>query len=200
MDLSNPLWDLIQIKGQITASISHELKNCLAIIQEKSGLLEDLIELSEEDNNTLSLEKIKEITTSIFNQTVRANKIVQNLNKLAHTPDDKCLNIDISEYLSLSLSVYKRIADMKNIELTLTSPESFQYSTQPFIFLGLIISILNDFTQQEENKEKKLSFLVKKNKIYIEPQIKVSSKSEQIASLLNITLEEKNNTLCINLT
>ena len=35
--------------GKITAGITHEIKNVLAIIQESSGLMEDILAVTEDD-------------------------------------------------------------------------------------------------------------------------------------------------------
>lgn len=197
MDFKHVFWDLIKIKGQITASITHELKNCLAIIQEKSGLLEDLLEISQEKNVPINQDKIKEITNSIYKQTLRANEIIKNLNKIAHTPDEECLSIDISSFVNLAISTYKRIADMKNIVLEIKEEKNFQYSTQPFVFYGFIISLLNDFLKDEKRVSDKLKFIVKNKKIQINPIINLGPVSKQIAHTLNLNLTKENNYLLI---
>ena len=73
--------------GAISASVSHELKNALAIINENAGLLEDLSFMAEKG---LPLEpaKLKSLAASIGKQIQRADGIIRNMNHFAHSTID----------------------------------------------------------------------------------------------------------------
>ncbi len=57
----------LTFSGKITASITHELQNVLAIIQESCGLMEDFILLSEDSSDSLK-EKLASSLGTIYRQ------------------------------------------------------------------------------------------------------------------------------------
>ena len=70
-------WDImategLQFFGKMTASISHEIKNTLAIMNENAGLLEDLSILAER-GRPLDLERVKRIAGQVTKQIHRAD-------------------------------------------------------------------------------------------------------------------------------
>ena len=65
-------WEMIapegfRFFGKMSASISHEIKNALAIINENAGLLEDLTLLAEQGRPT-DPERLKKLAGSIITQ------------------------------------------------------------------------------------------------------------------------------------
>ncbi len=85
MDNQNKVYQLcLQAFTEVFAIVSHELKNNLAIINENSGLLDDLIIMSGE---TLESRRVKTATTAIAKQVGRADKIIKTMNRFAHSAD-----------------------------------------------------------------------------------------------------------------
>lgn len=198
-NLTHPLWFNIKLSGQITASISHEIKNCLAIIQEQSGLLEDLLFLQKE-GKPLSIEKIEEIINSISRQARRANLIVQNLNMLAHMPDQEQSSINLNKLLNLVISTYNRISKMKNVNLQLKTQSDKTIITQPLILFNLIVSILNDIIAKDPPKTIYIS--TNEHKININPCYYISNNTKEILKFLKLdyTLDKEKQTIFITLT
>jgi len=124
--------------GQITASISHEIKNCLAIMNENAGLLQDLIIMGQR-GTPLDPERINRIAGKINGQVQRADSVVKHLNRFAHSTDDLEKSMDLMEALSLTIALNRRLAVNRGVELNLTDPEEVcVVSANPFLFQYLI--------------------------------------------------------------
>ena len=74
VDAANTLG--LQFSGSMTASISHELKNVLAIVNENGGLLGDLAMLVAK-GRPLDPERLKTISGNIHRQVQRADVIIK---------------------------------------------------------------------------------------------------------------------------
>lgn len=75
-----------QFVGTVCASISHEIKNCLAIINENAGLMGDLAVMAAQGRPTDS-ERQARIAASVQKQVRRADQLVRSLNRFAHSGD-----------------------------------------------------------------------------------------------------------------
>jgi len=84
-------WMGVRFFGRMSASISHEIKNVLAIINENAGLLDDFA-LMAEKGMPLDPRRLGKVAESLMKQVRRADAIVRNMNKFAHSVDDfeKC--------------------------------------------------------------------------------------------------------------
>jgi C4-dicarboxylate-specific signal transduction histidine kinase len=102
--------------GKITASTTHEIKNVLAIIQESSGLLEDILDMSESEEFK---HKDRFISTlgRIQTQIQRGIGITSNLNHFAHSPDNERSRIDLNDLIKNLSTLAARFARLKKVEL-----------------------------------------------------------------------------------
>ena len=82
--------------GKITAGITHEIKNVLAIIRESSGLMEDLLSLAQQETFAHG-EKFSNALSTIHEQVNRGVELVNRLNRLAHSPDEPEARVDLNE-------------------------------------------------------------------------------------------------------
>ncbi len=103
--------------GTMVASISHEIKNVLAIINENRGLLEDLSSLVIK-GRPLDPVKLDQIMTRIKNQVQRGDGIIQKMNLFAHSTDEPVKEIDLGTLLELVVGLTIRFAALKEHELT----------------------------------------------------------------------------------
>jgi len=102
--------------GKITASMTHEIKNVLAIIQESSGLMEDILTMS--DNTDLkNKERFIATLDRIQAQIQRGINITSNLNRFAHSPDNVQERIDINDLIQQLSILVSRFAHLKKVEL-----------------------------------------------------------------------------------
>ena len=86
--------------------ISHELKNILAIISETLGLLDELMELSE-NGMGLTPERLRSMSASIIEEVVRANTVIKCMNTFAHSVDEFIREIDLNEAVLLAIQLVK---------------------------------------------------------------------------------------------
>lgn len=124
--------------GRVTASISHEIKNVLAIINENAGLLEDLLLMHEKGGN-LDTERIKNLAVRVRDQVKRGDGIIKNMNQFAHSIDHFIGQVDLNELLALMVRLAQRPASMKgsNIESKAHS-EQIVITTNTFLLENLI--------------------------------------------------------------
>ena len=154
----NPSLDLIgktglQFFGTMTASISHEIKNVLAIINENAGLMKDLT-LMAEQGRPLNLEKVKTISDRFGQQVKRADKIVKSLNQFSHTIDEGVKQVDVSESVSLVISLANRFIAMKNVSVDFQMPKTtIAINTNPF-FLNNLLWFSLDFALNFPGKDR----------------------------------------------
>ena len=129
--------------GTMTASISHEIKNVMAIINESAGLLEDY-SLMAEKGMPIDPERLRVVSDRVANQIRRANGIATNLNGLAHSVDEFRKSVDIRETLALAVGLTGRFADMRSVILDFQPPSDFPaVITSPFHLLNLIWQVLD---------------------------------------------------------
>jgi signal transduction histidine kinase len=140
--------------GKITASISHELKNSLAIINEKAGLLEDFA-LMAKQGIPLDPERMGLLAGQIIKQIGRANDIIRTLNVFAHSAEEPLKNTDLAQILTLVIRLCSRFADMKSVTMTPNIPTvPMTIQTHPFFAEHLICQCLTasmDRTGIEKN-------------------------------------------------
>ncbi|MGD9384169.1 MAG: hypothetical protein PVH55_08975 [Desulfobacterales bacterium] len=110
--------------GKITAGITHELKNVLAIIRESSGLMEDIISISPEAIIKYQ-EKIQNSLVKIKDQVERGVDLTDRLNKFAHSTDEALSKIDLQETIGQLAALAQRFARLKHIELK-TVPQNIE--------------------------------------------------------------------------
>ena len=107
--------------GKITAGITHEMKNVLAIIRESSGLMEDIMSISPEAI-IKHQEKIKNSMVRIKDQIERGVGLTDRLNKFAHSTDETLSKIDLQETIEQLVTLAHRFARLKHVVLKTVLP------------------------------------------------------------------------------
>jgi signal transduction histidine kinase len=151
--------DGLKFFGMISASISHELKNVLAIISESAGLMEDLLLLAQKGGR-LDVERFQAVCQKVRKQTQRADGIIKNMNRFSHSVDQDVQRIDLNDVVFLVKALSERLAAMQGISLEGTgSGEAVWVTTNPF-FLARQIWACISFTMFVAAPEKKVQLLV----------------------------------------
>ncbi len=121
--------------GKITASVTHEMQNVLAIIKENAGLMEDLINLTSREDSEILLQRLSGCLTTIKNQVTRGVGLAFNLNGFAHTADHSQQTVDIIKITERLLTLTERISRNAGIE-TLLEPHDtpLRMETDPIQF------------------------------------------------------------------
>lgn len=138
--------------GRIAASISHEIKNTLSIINENAGLLEDLAAMAG-DNGGVSGERIKGATLSIARQVERSNIIMKNLNRFAHSGDVPIAWVNLQETLDLMVSLSSRQAAIKQVSVDHSCPPAITCRTKPMILEVLLYELFCRVYSSAEEKD-----------------------------------------------
>ena len=148
----------LQFFGQISASISHELKNVLGIINENAGLLEDLT-LMADRGVPLDPVRLKAMAAGVKKQVGRADAIIGNMNRLAHSADQSIATVDLAQTIELAMAVTARFAVMRGVALDLQLPENpVALQTAPFFLINLIWQCL-EFSMSASGDEKQVALV-----------------------------------------
>jgi signal transduction histidine kinase len=127
-----------QFFGRVTASVSHELKNVLAIVNENAGLLGDLT-LMAGRGASVDPERLNKISLAVTGQVRRADAIIRNMNQFAHSADEAVNFVDLKELLEMVLALADRLAANRCVSLKLNPiMEPVAVTTAPFPLENLI--------------------------------------------------------------
>jgi len=152
----------LQFFGRITASISHEIKNVLAVLNENAGLLQDVV-LMAEKGIPLNPERLKGVAGTMGKQIQRADGIVENMNRFAHAVDENTKEIDIHETLSLLLGLTRRFADMRGVTLSPAYGNSGKFLTSNPFFLENLLWCFLDFAMGATGEDRELTIATEEN-------------------------------------
>ncbi len=122
MDVENRRNEHLRLKGlaffgAISASLSHEINNVLAIVGELSGLLGDLA------HGTPNSERLNSIAGRATEQVSRGKRLVKRLNRFSHAVDQPVAQVSLIETLELITIICRRFADLRNAKLENNSPD-----------------------------------------------------------------------------
>ena len=141
----------VQFFGKMSASISHEIKNALAIINENAGLLEDFTLLAGQ-GRPIDPERLKSLAGQIMKQVQRADGLVKRMNRFAHSADEPVKIIDLGEALELVASIAQRLAAMREARLDLVIPDQPVMVVANLFLLENIIWSCLEFLLTENHK------------------------------------------------
>ena len=128
----------LQFFGKVSASISHELKNVLAIINENAGLLEDLT-FAARRGSPIVPDKLDRTVQNFTKQIHRADEILKNMNRFAHSVDQFECQVDLHDLVVLVANLAARKAAMGRISLETTAPaQPIHLTCNPFLLENLV--------------------------------------------------------------
>ncbi len=128
----------IQFFGKMAASMTHDIKNVLAVINENAGLLEDICFMADR-GKPADLARLKRIAGDIKEQVRRADRIVTAMNHFAHSSDEASTASDLGELIALLASLAMRVAAMRGVSLRAVPVHSpVVITTFPFGLLNLL--------------------------------------------------------------
>jgi C4-dicarboxylate-specific signal transduction histidine kinase len=149
----------LQFFGKISASISHELKNVLAIINENAGLLEDLT-LMADRGQPIDPARLKIMAAAVQKQIGRADNILKNMNQFAHSIDETIADVDLNQTIEQFMALTERFAAMQGVKVDLQLPASPpSIPTAPFYLMNLLWLSL-DFAMSASGDQKRVGLVV----------------------------------------
>jgi len=124
--------------GQMSATLSHDIKNVPAVINEYAGLLEDLC-LMAEKGRPIDPSRLKRLAGDIQEQVRRGDRIVTGMNRLAHSPDEASAEVDLAEVLELLTALAVRLTAARGVQVQVNRPAAaVRITTSPFRLLNLL--------------------------------------------------------------
>ncbi len=149
----------LQFYGKITASITHEIKNVLAIINENAGLLEDFT-LMADQGKPIDPARLKIMAAVVKKQVKRADGILKNMNHFAHSIDEVFTDVDLNQTIEQFMALTDRFAAMRGVKVDLQLPASpITIPTAPFLLMNLLWLCL-EFCMSASGDEKRIEFVV----------------------------------------
>lgn len=172
--------------GSMTASISHELKNVLAIVNENGGLLEDLALLAEK-GRPLSPERLKTMSANIRRQVQRADDIIRRLNRFAHSTHEPAATTDLGEVFEFTAALVARLAAMKGVTVSVAMAVPVAAMVRPFVLENLLwICLKNLFAVTPGNQTVVLGAQALEDEIVIslqmDAELPLTALAAQVAS------------------
>ncbi|MCJ7774191.1 MAG: hypothetical protein MUP22_13795, partial [Desulfobacterales bacterium] len=128
----------------ITAGITHELKNVLAVIKETSGLMGDLMELTD-TKSFQHKERFQKSLLTIQKQIENGVTLIMHLNKFAHSSDKDKAEINLYEIVKEMTLLSGRFARLKNITLIAHPPDRIVRLTTRQVYLQMILFLCIEY-------------------------------------------------------
>ena len=140
--------------SKMSASISHELKNVLATLNENAGLLQDLSAMVEHGGE-FNPERIKRLSSTMLNQISRGDLILKRMNQFAHSADNDCTVVDLNALVSMVVELFERTAMTRGVSIDMSlENDELPITTNPFALETLLGCLLDRLTDREQIEDK----------------------------------------------
>lgn len=141
-DHPTPLDDGAAFFGAITASVSHELNNVIAIVDQTGGLLQDMI-AARERGTAIDADRLARAAESVRQQAARGLGIIRRLNRFAHSADEPSCAFDASEVIENLAGLCQRFAELKRVRLEFRpAPDAGKVVGSPFLLQAAVFQAL----------------------------------------------------------
>jgi hypothetical protein len=134
-------YDSLAFFGKVSASISHELKNVMAIISETAGLLGDLSEMARE-GTAVDPDMLASSTDSIIEEIQRGFTTIRQMNRFAHSVDTPVVSVDLMEILELTINLSGYLSFSGKMDLSPCEGFTPMAETSPFLLQAIVYETL----------------------------------------------------------
>jgi len=129
----------IRFFGTLSAAVTHDMKNFLAIINENAGLLGDLAARARNGPVPVDPQKACLISEKISKQVERADAMIKQFNRFSHSMDHAQESVDMEEMVYLVAGLTERIIRHHDVTLTvMPGPVPCRIQAHRFDLLHLI--------------------------------------------------------------
>lgn len=124
--------------GKISAGMTHEIKNVLAIINESNGLMSDLLSMAK-DSPFPHRDRFLRAISKIGEQVGRGVKVSAAFNRFAHSVDCPVSRIDLKEAVDEAIALNERFARLKRVELEASLAGEAVFVEMPEFVLQMVL-------------------------------------------------------------
>ncbi len=155
MDNRQADWQLLcrqglEFFGRVTANLSHEMKNCLAIMNEQTYLLKELLEMWDQGREQ-DLRRLGDLAGKIIERIQETDRVIKRLNTFAHSADEETRVLEAGRLLELVTQLYRRLAALKGLELEMNAPPGgLSLTANPFFLEAALFACLDAVCQASE--------------------------------------------------
>ena len=146
--------DALRFMGRVSADISHEVTNVLAVLGELSGLLADLAAADRARRRPLSAEKVSMTAEKLSAQVDRGKDIVRHFNRFAHSMDLAVTPVLLDEAIERFAVLARRIAQRRRTEIvTAVGDVSVTMPLDAFALYRLLFDAFDRISEAYETVE-----------------------------------------------
>lgn len=113
----------LRFLGGLTAGQAHEVTNVLNVINELSGLMDDLLAAGER-GRPVDPTRLRTLTQKIAAQVSRGERLVRNINLFAHSADEPLSEFDVTETMERIAFIAQRAARLGRTRLLTVFPKA----------------------------------------------------------------------------
>jgi len=151
----------LQFFGRMSASVTHEIKNALAIINENAGLLEDIVFMAEKGPD-VSPERLQRLALTIGAQVGRADAVVKMMNHFSHSVDRFVEPVDLTQVATDVCDLFERLLQMRGVTLAIIAPPAPVVVTASRFYLQNLLWRCLDWATGARSEERTISLAPEK--------------------------------------